>query len=64
MSLLRYCRENESINELVGCDEWEDALEWSIERAVCAFAGLPPPPMNDVVARLWNEHEDVRADTA
>jgi hypothetical protein len=38
-------------------DEWEDALEWTIECAVCAFAGLPTPPMGDVVASLWNEGE-------
>jgi hypothetical protein len=28
-ALLRYCRENESINELVCCDELEDVLEWT-----------------------------------
>ena len=53
-ALLRYCRENETINELVRCDEWEDALEWTIECAVCALAGLPAPPMDDLVADLWN----------
>ena len=57
-ALLRYCRENESINELVHRDEWEDALEWTIECAVCAFAGLPAPPKDNVVASLWNEREE------
>lgn len=56
-ALLRYCRENGSINHLVYNDEWEEALEWTMERAVCACAGLPEPLMNDVVASLWNEGE-------
>jgi hypothetical protein len=54
-SLLAYCRENHSINELVGRDEWEDVLEWTIECAVCAMAGLPKPPMDKVVASVWGE---------
>lgn len=51
-ALLRYCREN---------IEQEEALEWTIECAVCAFAGLPAPPMNDVVASLRQEAEEEAA---
>ena len=60
-ALLRYCRENESINELVYCDEWEDVLEWTVECAVCDLAGLPKPPMSELVADLWNEGVDEEA---
>jgi hypothetical protein len=52
-ALLSYSRERGSINELVYDDAWEDALEWTIERAVCALAGLPTPPMGETVASLW-----------
>jgi hypothetical protein len=51
-ALLRYCRERESVNELVADDAWEDALEWTLERAACALAGMPEPPMSKVVASL------------
>jgi hypothetical protein len=57
-ALLRYCRENETINEVVFDDEWEDTLEWTIERAVCDFAGLPAPPMSEIVAELYNTYFD------
>jgi hypothetical protein len=43
-------------------DEWEEALEWTIERAVCAFAELPEPPMNDTAANIWNEGEEGKTD--
>jgi hypothetical protein len=52
-TLLQYCREQESINEMVAWDEWEDVLEWTMECAVCALAGLPKPQMSDVVASVW-----------
>jgi hypothetical protein len=48
--LLGYCRENETINGLVGSDTWEDVLEWTMECAACALAGLPMPPMSEVMA--------------
>jgi len=51
-ALLEYCRTRESINELVHDDEWEDALEWTIESTVRALAGAPEPPMPDIVAAL------------
>ena len=51
-ALLRYCRVNNGINQLVYNDEWEKAIEWTMERAVCTFAGLPEPPMGDVVASI------------
>jgi hypothetical protein len=54
-ALLRYCRENQSINELVHEDTWEDALEWTIEAAACALAGLPEPPKDEVVAEVWED---------
>ncbi len=54
-ALLGYCRENESINELVHRDEWEDVLEWTIECAVCALASMPAPPMGDVIAEMSKE---------
>lgn len=57
-ALLQYCRENESINELVHRDEWEDVLEWTIECAVCALAGLPKPPMSDLVAAVLKEEAE------
>jgi hypothetical protein len=57
-ALLRYCRENESINELVSNDEWEDVLEWTMESAACALAGLPEPPMGEVVAAAWEGRTD------
>ena len=58
-ALLRYCRESHGINELVCNNEWEDALEWTMESAACALAGLPEPPMGQVVASLWNEGEEI-----
>jgi hypothetical protein len=60
-ALLRYCRENESINALVYRDEWEDVLEWTTECAVCALAGQSKPPMSEVVADLWNDGADEEA---
>jgi hypothetical protein len=57
-ALLRYCRENESIDELVSNDEWEDVLEWTMESAACALAGLPAPPMGEVVAAAWESRTD------
>jgi hypothetical protein len=56
-ALLRYSRENYAIRELVHNDEWEEVLEWTIESAVCALAGLAEPPMSDVVASVWKEKE-------
>jgi hypothetical protein len=56
-ALLRYCRERESINELVADDEWEDALEWTMECAACALANLPKPAMSNVVAMLCDAAE-------
>jgi hypothetical protein len=55
-ALFQYCREQESINELVHWDEWEDVLEWTMECAVCTFAGLPKPPMSELVACVRNEY--------
>jgi hypothetical protein len=55
VALLSYSRESGGISELVGRDEWADALEWTIESAVCAIAGLPAPPMNKIVAGLREE---------
>jgi hypothetical protein len=53
--LLRYCREND---DAFYADEWEQVLEWTIDCAVCTFAGLPAPPMDAAVASLWNEREE------
>jgi hypothetical protein len=52
-ALFQYCRDQETINEMVAWDEWEDVLEWTMECAVCALAGLPKPPMSEVVADAW-----------
>jgi hypothetical protein len=61
-ALFQYCREQETINEMVAWDEWEDALEWTMECAVCALAGLPEPPMSEVVADVWQRgRENVSA---
>lgn len=60
-ALLAYCREQESINELVGEEEWEDVLEWTIECSVCALAGLPEPPMSDLVASVYDEFDEEAA---
>jgi hypothetical protein len=49
LALLRYGPEK------VFHDEWELALEWTIECAVCALGGLPEPPKSDLVAELWNQ---------
>jgi hypothetical protein len=57
-ALLRYCREGESINELVKDDEMEDVLEWTMECVACALAGLPEPLMSDVVAAAWESRQD------
>jgi hypothetical protein len=38
-ALLAYCREMETINELVHDDLWEDALEWSMECARALWRG-------------------------
>jgi hypothetical protein len=57
-TLLRYFRERESINELVADDEMEDVLEWTMECAACGLAGLPEPPMSDVVAAAWESRQD------
>ena len=59
-ALLAYVRENHGSQELAG-EEWSDALDWTIEKAVCAFAGLPEPPMNGIVAALWDEVEEEAA---
>jgi hypothetical protein len=57
-ALLRYSRENGAINALVHDDYgWGRVFERTIECAVCALAGLPEPPMSDVVASVWNENE-------
>jgi hypothetical protein len=57
-ALLGYCRERESINELIGDDEMEDVLEWTMECAACALAGLPKPPMSDIVAAAWESRQE------
>jgi hypothetical protein len=57
-ALLGYCRERETINELIGHDEKEDVLEWTMECAACALAGLPKPPMSDVVADAWESRQE------
>jgi hypothetical protein len=58
-ALLGYCRERETINEIVHQDEWEDVLEWTMECAACALAGLPKPPMSDVVASVWESGQEI-----
>jgi hypothetical protein len=58
-ALLAYCREMETINEIVQDDVWEDALEWSMECAACALACLPKPPMTETVASLWDGGQEV-----
>jgi hypothetical protein len=63
-ALLRYCREGESINELVRDDEMEDVLEWTLECAACALAGLPKPPMSDVVADAWESRQEDASEEA
>jgi hypothetical protein len=60
-ALLEYCRTQQSINALVHDDEWEDALEWTIESAVRALAGPPEPPMTDIVVELYGDAEEERA---
>ncbi len=60
-ALLSYCREQGSVNELVGVGSWEDALEWTIESALCAIDGLPTPPMSKVVAYLSECDEEAAA---
>jgi hypothetical protein len=58
-ALLRYCREHETINELVeGDDKLANILEWTLESAACAQAGLPEPPMSDIVAAAWESRTD------
>ncbi len=57
--LLRYSFERGGMSELVWrSPEWLDVFEWTIQRAVCALAGLPRPPMNKTVAELWDEYAD------
>jgi hypothetical protein len=36
-------------------DEWLMVCDWNIEALVCAFAGLPEPPMSKVVAELADQ---------
>jgi hypothetical protein len=57
-ALLRYVNERNGAREFIYDDEWVEAHEWKIERAVCALANLPEPPMNDLVAELWDETEE------
>jgi hypothetical protein len=57
-ALLRYVNERSGAREFIYDDEWVEAHEWKIERAVCALANLPEPPMNDLVAELWDETEE------
>jgi hypothetical protein len=54
VALFEYCRANGGISELAR-DDWQDVLEWTMECAVCALAGLPEPPKSNTVAELWNE---------
>jgi hypothetical protein len=59
-ALLTYCREAGTSSELIHDHGWEAVLEWTIEYAVCAMAGLPKPPMSKIVEthfavdELWN----------
>ena len=46
-------------SELVPEEDWSAALDWTIEKAVCAIKGLPEPPMDKAVASLWNESQEV-----
>jgi len=55
--LFRYCRERGSISDMVADAAWEDALEWTVERAACALAGLPQPTMSKQVAILCDVAE-------
>jgi hypothetical protein len=41
-----------SISEMIHHDEWEEVIQWSMHRAVCALAGLPTPAMSNVVVSL------------
>jgi hypothetical protein len=58
-ALFQYFRT--STDDFLGGGEWRDALDWTMECAACDFAGLPAPPMSDVVAELWKgaEQENV-----
>ena len=40
-------------------EDWAAALDWTIEKAVCAIEGLPEPPMDKAVADLWDAGEEV-----
>jgi hypothetical protein len=39
----------------LAADDWAEVLEWTMECAVCALAGLCEPPKSDTVAELWNQ---------
>jgi hypothetical protein len=49
---------------LIGHDEKEDVLEWTLECAACALAGLPKPPMSDVVADAWESRQEDASEEA
>jgi hypothetical protein len=57
-ALLRYVNERNGAQEFIHNDEWLEAYDWTIERAVCALAGLPEPPMNDIVENLWDKADE------
>jgi hypothetical protein len=58
-ALLRHINGPYGAREIINDDEWQEAIEWTVECAVCALAGLPKPPMTEVVAELWNEAEEI-----
>jgi hypothetical protein len=62
-ALLDYSRERGSMGEIMR-PEWQHAFEWTIECAVCAFAGLPRPPKTAIVTEIWDEQTDGEATTA
>jgi hypothetical protein len=57
-ALLAYSRERETMAQMAG-SEWAEVLEYTLECAACAWAGLPKPPMNNVVAELWESGQEV-----
>jgi hypothetical protein len=58
-ALKAYVRKSGGRSELVPEEDWSAALDWTIEKAVCAIKGLPEPPMDKAVASLWDTGEEV-----
>jgi hypothetical protein len=56
-ALLAHLRTHEGFSAILD-DQYDEIFAWTMERAVCALAGLPEPPMSRAVAKMEDVTDD------